>query len=108
MISDSESKAATHFVIGSGPSGVACARALLDRGVTVKLFDAGISLEKNRADLVAQMRATSPSSWSAEQIQRLKEGMQSSAKGIPLKLAFGSDYPYRECEQHLPADYENV
>ena len=97
-----------HYVIGSGPAGVSCAHGLLQRGVTVKLLDAGLSLEKPRADLVAQMRATPPDAWSAEQIRQLKEGMQANAKGIPLKLAFGSDYPYRECDQHLPADYENV
>ena len=105
---DAENSPATHYVIGSGPAGVACAQALLQRGVKVKLLDAGLSLEKPRADLAAQMRATPPNAWSAEQIRRLKEGMQSNAKGIPLKLAFGSDYPYRECDTHLPADYENV
>jgi choline dehydrogenase-like flavoprotein len=98
----------SHCVIGSGPSGVACAHALLQRGAKVTLLDAGVSLEKSRADLVAQMRALPPSSWSAGQIQKLKEGMESSAKGIPLKLAFGSDYPYREYDRHFPADYENV
>ncbi len=102
------SASAPHYVIGSGPSGVACAHALLQRGAKVVLLDAGVSLEKPRADLVAQMRAVPPSSWSAEQLRRLKEGMESNTKGIPLKLAFGSDYPYRECDQHLPADYENV
>ncbi len=99
---------AVHYVIGSGPSGVACAHALLQRGAKVVLLDSGVSLEKPRAELVAQMRAVPPSSWSAEQIRRLKEGMESNSKGIPLKLAFGSDYPYRECDRHLPADYENV
>ncbi len=97
-----------HYVIGSGPSGVACATALLQRGAKVVLLDAGVALEKNRADLVADMRAVPPSAWSAEQIRRLKEGMESNAKGIPLKLAFGSDYPYRETDRYLPADYENV
>jgi ferredoxin len=28
--------------------------------------------------------------------------MAASAKGIPLKLAFGSDFPYRETESHVP------
>ncbi len=97
-----------HYVIGSGPSGVACAHALLQRGAKVILIDAGVALEKNRADLVAEMRAMPPSSWSTEQLRRLKEGMESNAKGIPLKLAFGSDYPYRETDRYLPADYENV
>jgi choline dehydrogenase-like flavoprotein len=97
-----------HYVIGSGPSGVACAHALLQRGAKVVLLDAGVSLEKSRADLVAQMCTVPPASWSSGQIRKLKEGMVAGAKGIPLKLAFGSDYPYREYDQHFPADYENV
>jgi choline dehydrogenase-like flavoprotein len=97
-----------HYVIGSGPSGVACAHALLQRGARVTLLDAGVSLEKSRADLVAQMRTVPPASWSSGQIRKLKEGIVAGAKGIPLKLAFGSDYPYREYDRHFPADYENV
>jgi flavin-dependent dehydrogenase len=31
-----------HCVIGSGPAGVACARALLARGANVLMLDAGL------------------------------------------------------------------
>jgi choline dehydrogenase-like flavoprotein len=34
--------------------------------------------------------------------------MSAGSKGIPLKLAYGSDYPYREADVHLPADYQGV
>ena len=33
---------------------------------------------------------------------RLKGDMAAGAKGIPLKLVFGSDFPYRETETHIP------
>jgi NAD(P)-dependent dehydrogenase (short-subunit alcohol dehydrogenase family) len=36
-------------VIGSGPVGVACARALLARGANVLMLDAGLDLEPERA-----------------------------------------------------------
>src|SRR5581483_1292244 len=97
-----------NLVIGSGPAGVACAKALLDRGRKVRLLDAGVSLEPARAAWIAGMSATAPAAWTPEQIGRLKEGTDASAKGIPLKLIYGSDFPYRECDEHLPADYENV
>ncbi|MFO1489297.1 MAG: hypothetical protein U1F65_12550 [Verrucomicrobiota bacterium] len=108
MNSGRDASPAVHCVIGSGPAGVACAHGLLERGATVKMLDAGLALEPERAGLVAEMRKLSPTAWTAEQLRRLKAGMQSSAKGIPLKLAFGSDYPYRETDRHLPADYRHV
>jgi choline dehydrogenase-like flavoprotein len=95
-------------VIGSGPAGVACAHALLQRGARVLLLDAGISLEPDRAALVADMAARQPSAWAPEQIARLKEGTSATSKGIPLKLLYGSDYPYRGCDEHLATEYQNV
>ena len=97
-----------HCVIGSGPAGVAAARALLERGCKVAMFDAGLALEKSRAELVAQMGSRAPGDWTVAQLRDFKAGMTAGAKGIPLKLAYGSDFPYREAEIHLPADYEGV
>ncbi|HEX9045757.1 MAG TPA: GMC oxidoreductase, partial [Verrucomicrobiae bacterium] len=97
-----------HCVIGSGPAGVACAQALLDRGATVLMLDAGLTLEPPRADLVAELSRHSPNEWTAAQLKDFKAGMAAGAKGIPLKLAYGSDYPYRETDVHLPADYDGV
>ena len=37
------------YVIGSGPAGVACAKALLDAGRRVRMLDAGLTLEPERA-----------------------------------------------------------
>jgi choline dehydrogenase-like flavoprotein len=97
-----------HCVIGSGPAGVACAHALLQRGAQVLMLDAGIVLENSRRELVTEMSLQKPADWNASQIKNFKSGMTASAKGIPLKLAYGSDYPYRETEIHLPADYDGV
>jgi len=97
-----------HYVIGSGPAGVACAQALLQGGARVVLLDGGLAPEKSRAELAAQMGAQPPQNWSAAQLKDFKAGMNAGAKGIPLKLAYGSDYPYRETDAHLPADYRGV
>jgi choline dehydrogenase-like flavoprotein len=103
-----EKKNPSHVIIGSGPAGVACAQALLQQGAPVTLIDAGITLEKNRSDLLAQMSALSPKSWSAEMLKNFKSGMTGKTSGIPTKLAYGSDYPYREANTHVPADYDGV
>jgi len=91
-----------HCVIGSGPAGVACAKALLARGATVLMLDAGLELESDRAQIVRQFADAKPSAWPAGDRARLKGDLAAGAKGIPLKLAFGSDFPYRDTETHIP------
>jgi choline dehydrogenase-like flavoprotein len=107
-MADPRANTPAHYVIGSGPAGVACAHALLQRGIKVVLLDAGMALEKSRAELVAQMGALKPQDWKPEQVRDFKAGMTAGAKGIPIKLAYGSDYPYREADVHLPADFLGV
>ena len=97
-----------HCVIGSGPAGVACAHALLERGAQVLMLDAGLSLEPDRAALIAEMSRTSPSAWTREQVARIKEGTSASTKGIPLKLLYGSDFPYRHCDELLGMEFQGV
>jgi choline dehydrogenase-like flavoprotein len=91
-----------HCVIGSGPAGVACAKALLARGVEVLMLDAGIELEPERAQIVRELGAQKPSQWRPGCVAVLKEGLSVPDKSIPQKLAFGSDYPYRDAGKHAP------
>jgi len=91
-----------HCVIGSGPAGVACARALLARGATVLMLDAGLELEPDRAQIVRQFAGAKPSAWPRNDLAQLKGDLAADPKGIPLKLAFGSDFPYRETETQIP------
>lgn len=89
-----------HCIIGSGPAGVACAKALITRGAKVLMLDAGIELENERAELVRRLGSLNPSQWPAESVAALKDTMHASAKRVPQKLVFGSNYPYRDAEQH--------
>jgi choline dehydrogenase-like flavoprotein len=91
-----------HCVIGSGPAGVACAKALLARGASVLMLDAGLELEPERAKIVHQLANTKPVDWNPAQITALKGSMAPDATGILLKLLFGSDFPYRETEEKIP------
>jgi choline dehydrogenase-like flavoprotein len=91
-----------HCVIGSGPAGVACAKALLARGASVLLLDAGLELEPDRARIVRQCAGIKPAAWNPEQLSLLKGGLAADATGVPLKLVFGSDFPYRETEGKIP------
>src|SRR3989440_1083646 len=83
-------------VVGSGPAGVACAHALLQQGARVTMLDAGLDLESDRKASVAHLRSTSPQSWDAPSLRFIREGVSVEAGGIPLKMAYGSSFPYRE------------
>ena len=72
------------------------------------MLDAGIQLEPERARLVQALSQTAPDQWPPQDVQRLKEGMDSAVSGIPQKRIFGSDYPYRDGAQHLGLSSEGV
>jgi choline dehydrogenase-like flavoprotein len=85
----------SNLVIGSGPAGVACAAALLAQGESVTMIDAGLDLEPENALRVRELAAKPPQLWDQAATAFLREGMEAEVEGIPLKLAYGSDYPYR-------------
>ncbi len=88
-------------VVGSGPAGVACAAALLKRGRRVLMLDAGLQLEPDRAQVVQRLARQTPAEWDPADVARIQEGMAPKAGGIPQKLCFGSDYPYRDTGPEL-------
>jgi choline dehydrogenase-like flavoprotein len=90
-----------HYVIGSGPAGVACAQALLARGARVVMLDAGLELEPARAQIVRRLAARPPADWAAADRASV-QGAAAGAAGLPTKLAFGSNYPYAETEENIP------
>jgi len=67
------------YVVGSGPSGISAAVALLARGERVTMLDAGIELEPERRQLVAQLAAQDPPQWSPTAIARVKLAMAALA-----------------------------
>jgi choline dehydrogenase-like flavoprotein len=94
-----------NFVVGSGPSGVACAAALLAQGREVCLLDAGLRLETEREDQLRKLGALPPENWTAQDRAWVKQGVQATAAGIPDKLLFGSNFPYREAQEQLNVEY---
>lgn len=96
------------YVIGSGPSGVSAAVALLRKGCDVTMLDAGLELESDRAALVRRMAEQDAAEWEPQAVSRIRENMQSGSSGILLKYAYGSDFPYRETELHAPRESKGV
>jgi choline dehydrogenase-like flavoprotein len=84
------------FVIGSGPAGVACSSALLDAGEKVTMLDAGLELESSRRTQLTNLQSMPSTSWPKESIGFLRGGVEATKDGIPMKLAYGSDFAYRD------------
>src|SRR5262249_18311847 len=89
------------YVIGSGPAGISAAKALLGKGRRVTVLDVGLELEPERRALVEQLGRLEVEQWESSLVEQLKGELHSDASGVKVKLAFGSDYPYRSATEHL-------
>src|ERR1700759_2336454 len=90
------------YVIGSGPAGIACAVGLLSKGHTVTMLDAGLEIEPERQVILHQLESTAPKDWNPSAINSIKDNVSSGVSGIPLKYAYGSDFPYQETQKYIP------
>ncbi|NEX92227.1 GMC oxidoreductase [Caulobacter sp. 17J65-9] len=90
------------FVVGSGPAGAAAAAALAERGQPVVMLDAGGELEPDVRQRMARLGEHPPESWSAADHAAVRGPLRFNSEGAPLKLLFGSDFPYRDVERHEP------
>lgn len=92
----------THCVIGSGPAGVAAASALLARGASVLMLDAGIELDADRAGIVRELSQKQPADWPPAQSAKVHTDSAANLKGLPHKKLFGSDFVYRQSSEKIP------
>src|SRR5690242_19754838 len=84
-----------NFVIGSGPSGVAAANALVARRQKVVMLDVGMTLEAGISEKVATLRRSSQEAWNPVTLAEMKQPFLERQSALPLKYLFGSDFPYR-------------
>jgi len=97
-----------NYVIGSGPAGVAAAASLLELGQPVTMLEAGGELEADIQSRVDALGRRPSENWSPAERDLVKGPLRVNAEGAPLKLAFGSDYIYRDVERLLPVVAEGV
>lgn len=90
---------AMKIIIGSGPIGVACAEALLAGGNQVLMLDAGIEKEALQEGLLARIKEGDREA--VHELIRLQSDVPICSEGVHLKLAYGSDFPYRGARDHL-------
>ena len=82
-----------YIVIGSGPSGVSCATALLKKkNVKVLMLDTGYKLEKNLKSEAKKLYKLDYKEWPKKVLDARSNQYY---KGIPLKQLFGSSFIYK-------------
>ncbi len=96
------------YVVGSGPSGVACAHALLNQGLEVTMLDSGLELEIERSSLLDKLSKTTPDTWDKNDIFTIKGNTKVSPSGTFTKGVYGSDFPSRETDKYFPNHTKNT
>ncbi len=95
------SRPVTDLVIGSGPSGVSVAKALLDRGRQVLMLDGGRGLESAAQDRRDHLASGDPDSWSVDDVKTWQAPQFATPPGQVRR--FGSDFAMVPGAQTLTA-----
>ena len=96
------------YIIGSGPSGISCAHALLKKGYNVTMLDVGMTLEKNITKDINILKKNNKQEWDTNIIRKIKGSISASIKGVPKKYLFGSNYPYYGSNEFLNVKDSNI
>lgn len=91
--------AETHIVVGSGPTGIACASALVEAGCSVILLDVGLNCDSDTTAVVSRLRRTDIAQWDANDQKRVSQVDRDPKRKFGLKLVYGSSFPYVSEEQ---------
>ena len=76
------------LVLGSGPSGMAAAAALIARGREVVMLDAGGTMEPGPAALRVRMGSQQPREWTAEDRSAIRQSIGTERRHPPLRFGF--------------------
>ena len=95
-------------MIGSGPSGVAAALALLERGRTVTLLDYGREIEPEFAAVPEPAAGLLFEQWPQGLRTRLAAIRGPMEDGLPMKTNFGSDFAVRRDPEFMPLEIRDA
>ena len=93
-------------MIGSGPAGIAAAKAITATGRTVILLDVGGEIEPERMQPFDSLAQSAPTAWPAGVVDHLCGAFPAGIKNVGLKPAFGSLFPYAvdDVDLHVARD----
>jgi hypothetical protein len=89
-------------VIGSGVSGAAAVRALVERGLRPTILDVGETLEPRRKAIVERLKDVPPAHWPREDQALIRQNDSVGTGELPKKVHFGSDYIYASNRPFAP------
>lgn len=87
-----------YIVIGSGPSGVIAAKTLLDSGARVTVIDGGDACPEDKRKVIDELSRSAPEDWNPGSDDPIRGSLPAPGTNLPLKLCFGSDFPYAKRE----------
>ncbi len=98
------------IVVGSGPSGISCAYALVNKGIEVIMLDVGIELEPDKQRIVNELSNTTKDNWDNSLSSFIKDSRNDDLNNVDAvkKLIFGSDFPYKGVESFIKTDFYNT
>ena len=88
-------------VIGSGHTGIAVAKKLVERGCRPIILDVGETLDPTRQQLVERLSQQPPSAWDRADAAEVSRNPTVSDRR-PKRLAFGSEYVYASSRDAAP------
>jgi choline dehydrogenase-like flavoprotein len=83
-----------YLVIGSGPAGVAAAKALVGRGHRVTILDVGKTLDETRRQVVGRMSRQEPEQWTPDDLETILGRRKAVDEAVHSKLSYGSAYSF--------------
>ena len=95
-----------NIVIGSGPSGFAATKALLEKNKKVIMLDAGIKLEKNKLDRLNNIKPMNFDKF--KESKWINDNQEISISGVKDKLSYGSDFSYRSADKQYIINNEKI
>ena len=96
------------YVIGSGPSGISCAQALLKQGLVVTMLDSGIELESHFKEAIDTLKNSSPEGWDKNSLKKIKQSASAKVSGTFVKSIYGSLFPYKEVDKYFQTQVVNA
>jgi choline dehydrogenase-like flavoprotein len=72
------------------------------------MLDAGITLEAPTQSLIDRLASQRPDQWDPAAVAPLKQNTQARPDGLPQKVAYGSNFPYRQTDDFFPVHRDKV
>lgn len=92
-------------VVGTGHTGIAVTKVLVQRGVRPIVLDVGETLDAARQDVVTRMGGQRKTEWSESDLDVITRNPTISGPKV-LRLAYGSGYPYAGTRDIAPLDVD--